>query len=166
MSNGIPPGNIPIGETMWTDETGRTWNSFGSLVLHDDLIQTTRQALVAFLKGVYLESINVYDAPPDVLKAPALVVNPSDPYIVPYDQGGPNMALWGFEIVMVVSRAKVDESLTRLEFMFASLQEDLKGFPNTRWVSFGEVGTTDVSDVPMLTATVSVLVSAELMQST
>ena len=166
MSNGsIPPGNIPIGETSWTDETGRTWNSFGSLILHDDLIQSTRQRFANFLRTVYLESINVYDYPPDVLYAPCIVLNPTDPYIVPYDQGGPKFALWGLDAMLVVNRGKTDESLNRLEFMWSSLQEDIKGFPNARWISFGEISTTTISDIEYLTGTVTLGIVDEIMQT-
>ena len=150
-----PPG-LDIGESAWTDETGRTWNSFGNLVLSDELIQNARQKLAAYLRGVYLDSVNVYEYPPDVLYAAALVINPSDPYVVPYDQGGPGFGLWGFEIVLVTQRAKTDEGLVRLEFMWAQFQELLKGHENSRWISFGEIGTTTIADIEYLTGTVTI----------
>ena len=152
---------------MWTDSTGRTWNSFGSLVLHDDLIQSTRQQFATYLRDVYLDSINVYEYPPDVLYAPAIILNPSDPYIVPYDQGGPHHALWGLEAMFLVNRSKTDESLTRLEFMWATFQEDIKGFQlTTRWLSFGEISTTTVGEVEYLTGTVSIGIVDVIVQST
>ena len=152
---------------MWTDETGRTWSSFGSLVLHDDLIQSTRQQFAAYLRDVYLDSINVYEYPPDVLYAPAIILNPSDPYIVPYDQAGPLHALWGLEAMFLVNRSKTDESLTRLEFMWATFQEDIKAFPlTTRWLSFGEISTTTVGEVEYLTGTVSIGIVDVIVQST
>ena len=159
------PGNIPIGESAWTDETGRTWNSFGSLVLHDSLIQTTRQAFASYLRSVYLESINVYEYPPDTLYAPCLVLNPSDPYIVPFDQGGPQNALWGLEVMFVLNRTKTDESLTSMEFMWSSFTEDIKGFPNTRWISFGEISTTTIGEIEYLTGTVTIGIVDEIMQT-
>ena len=117
---------------------------------------TVRQDLVTFIKTIIDPEWQVYDAPPDVLKLPALVVNPSDPYAVPFDQGGPLSVLWGFDLVFATSRVKVDESLARLEAVASSLWRDLSGSPNTRWVSFGDIGTTDVNDVPTLTATLTI----------
>ena len=164
MTVPVPPG-IDIGESMWTDATGRTWNSFGSLVLHDDLIQSTRQRFAAFLRTVYLDSVNVYEYPPDVLYAPCLVLNPADPYIVPYTQSGPGNALWSLEVMFIVSRTKTDESLTRLEFMWASFQEDIRAFAQTRWLEFGEIATTTIGEVEYLTGTVSVGIVDSIMQT-
>ena len=163
MTVPVPPG-IDIGEAMWTDSTGRTWNSFGSLVLHDDLIQSTRQRFAAFLRTVYLESINVYEYPPDVLYAPCLVLNPGDPYIVPYVQAGPGQALWSLEVMFIVNRAKTDESLTRLEFMWADFQDVIQGFAQTRWLEFGEIATTTIGEVEYLTGTVSVGIVDSILQ--
>jgi len=163
MAISTPPG-VDVGEAMWTDETGRTWTSFGSLVVHDDLIQNTRQRFAQFLRGVYLESVNVYDYPPDTLYAPCVILNPSEPYIVPYDSGGPSNVLWGLEATFLVNRGHVDEGLIRLEFMWADFQDVIKGFPNTRWLSFGDVGSTTVADVEYLSATVTIGIVDKVLQ--
>ena len=147
----------PIGEQTWTDAQGNTWNSYGNLILDDTLIQTTRQQLAEYLRGVYLGRVNVYDYPPDLVSAPALVISIGDPYAEPYDAGGLQV-IWNFDVVLITQRGKVDESLARLEFMAMNLQQDLIGFPSARFVQFGEVGTTTIGEVEYLSGTMTVLV--------
>ena len=157
-------GQITPG-TTWTDETGRTWTSFGSLLLFDDSVQSVRQDLVLFLKG-RLGEFNWYDYPPDNLKTPAVVVNPSDPYILPYAAGGPDSIVWGFDLVLVTGRAKPESSLKRLEFMFTEIQEALQDFPGTRWLQFSEIGTTEIASVEHLTGVLSIGVISRLKGTT
>ncbi len=158
----MPDQGIPITPgTTWTDETGRTWTSFGSLVLFDDSVQSVRQDLIAFLKA-RLGEFNWYDYPPDNLKTPAVVVNPSDPYILPYDAGGPDSIVWGFDLVLVTGRSKPQESLQRLEFMFTEIQESLQNYPSSRWLQFSEIGTTEIASVEHLTGVLSIGIVSRL----
>ena len=153
---------IPDGET-WTDETGRTWAAHGSLILSDDNIQSVRQELFDLLRGLFPQW-NWYDYPPETVKVPAFVLNPADPYIIPYSQGGPFNALWGFELVMVVGRGKPEDALRRLEFFYTEITQALNEAPSTSWLEFGEVGTTEIGGVEHLTGTLTVAVVAESLR--
>ena len=109
---------IPDGST-WMDETGRTWTSHGSLVMSDDSIQSVRQNLIAFLKqqhGKWQWS----DYPTENTQTPFVTLVPSDPYIVPWTQG-PGSMMWNFELVIGLNRAKPEQALRRLEFMFEEI---------------------------------------------
>ena len=158
---------IPISPgTTWTDDvTGRTWTSFGSLILFDDSIQTVRQDLVAFLRG-RLPEFNWYDYPPDNLHTPAVAISPSDPYILPYDAGGPDSIVWGFDLVLVTGRGKVEQSLRRLEFMFTEIQLALQDYPDSRWVQFSDIVTTEIASVEHLTGVLSIGVISSLKGTT
>ena len=152
------PIQIPVSPgTTWTDIAGNTWTSAGSLVVSDDSIQTTRQAVVTFLK-VHHPRWQWYDYPPDNLQTPAVVVNPGDPYIEPYTAGGPENVIWGLDFVLVVKRAKPDQGLLNLEFMFQEITISLKEYPSARWITFGEVATTEIAGVEHLTAVLTVAV--------
>ena len=156
------PIEIPVSPgTTWTDQVGNTWTSFGSLVVSDDSLQNTRQNLVAFLKAHHVRW-QWYDYPPDNLVTPAVVVNPGDPYIEPYTAGGPKNVIWGLDLVFVVKRAKPEQGLINLEFMFKeitqSLNEGPNAFPSARWLTFGEVSTTEIAGVEHLTAVLSIAV--------
>ena len=169
MTGIVAPRDIPIGAQSWTDETGRTWNSFGSLVLSDDLIQSTRQRLVEYLRGIpFTPSVQLYDFPPDNLKTPSIAVSPGDPYIVHWTQGGMSEQgwyLWNLELTIVVGRAKVDESLARLEFLFAQLETALVGFPNTAVIGLSDVGTANIGGIDYLTGMVTVEVADVLSKT-
>lgn len=158
---GVLPQFLPIpdGDT-WTDSTGRTWTAHGSLRLDDDSIQSVRQDLADYLAATF-PLWNWYPNPPDNLKAPAGILNPSDPYIAPYTQGGPASTVWGFELVILTQRAKPDEALRRLEFMFTELTQALllyQGEELTRWTEFGDIGTTTYADRDYMTGTLSIIV--------
>ena len=152
----MPHEGIPVSPgTTWTDETGRTWTSFGSLLMFDDSIQSVRQELVEFLRPLHPQ-FNFYDYPPDNLKTPAVAISPSDPYILPYDSGGPNSIVWGFDLVLVVGRGKPQDGLQRLEFMFTEIQESLQDYPDSRWLQFSDIGTTEIASVEHLTGVLSI----------
>ena len=150
--------SIDDGKT-WPGVTGRIWTAHGSLIVSDDSIRTVREDLFDFLQAQHPEW-NWYNYPPDVLKIPAFVLNPADPYIIPFaSSGGPGATLWHFDLVMVVSRANPEAALTRLEFFFTEITADLLGYPSVRWDPFTIDGTTEISGIDHLTATLTVMVA-------
>ena len=163
----LPPpiGDTPVAKvipdgTTWTDESGHTWTAHGSLLLADDAIRTVRQTLIEYLEDEF-PSWNWYANPPDNLKAPAGILNPSDPYIAPYTQGGPGSTVWGFELVILTQRLMPDEALRRLEFAFTAISRSLllyDGAELTRWTEFGDIGTTTYADRDYMTGTLSIIV--------
>ncbi len=160
------PVDLPISPgTTWTDVEGNTWTSYGSLLMSDDSIQSVRQNLIAFLKARH-PKWRWYSYPPDVLKTPAVAVNPSDPYILPYTSGGPDAVVWGIDLVIVAERAKPQQALRRLEYFFTEIQISLKDYPSVRWLQVSDVGTTEIGGVEHLTAVMSLAVIAKLTGTT
>jgi len=158
----VPILEIPISPgTTWTDNVGNIWTSFGSLVMQDDSVQSVRQRLVSFLRSHH-PKWQFYENPPDILVTPAVVINPSDPYILPYTSGGPTAVVWGLDLVLVTKRATPKEGLLRIEFMFTEIQESLRLYPSTRWLQLGEVGTVEMNGVEHLSAVMSLAVVSDM----
>ncbi len=152
------PVDIPITPgTTWTDPEGNTWTSAGSLVISDTSIQNTRQNLITFLRARH-PKWQWYSQPDDNIKTPAVLVNPSDPYILPYTQGGPNSVVWGIDLVLVSGRAKPEQSLLRLEYMFQEITINLRDYPSTHWLQLSDIGTVEIGSVEYLSAVLSLAV--------
>jgi len=171
IANPDLPVDIPIAPgTTWIDQAGNTWTSYGSLSLSDDSIQNTRQSLVSFLRGKHSQW-QWSDFPPENLRTPAVAVNPSDPYIVPFTSmmGNPEdnegmSVMFMIDLVMIVNRGQPSAGLLRLEFMFAEIQTSLQGYPQCQWSEFGEIGSTEIGGVDYLTGVLSLAIVSQLAE--
>jgi len=163
------PVDIPISPgTTWTDQAGNTWTSYGSLVMGDDSVQNTRQNLILFLRNRH-NLWQWYDYPPDNIHTPAVAINPSDPYIVPFtasmsdpDDNQGMSVMWLFDLVLIVNRSQPASGLIRLEFMFTEIQNSLQNYPQLQWTEFGEIGSTEIGGVEYLTGVLSLAIVSQL----
>jgi hypothetical protein len=111
-----------------------------------------RADLAAYLTA-NLPGVTVYEAGAELVQAPAVVINPSDPYLVPVTFGATpadTVVAAGLELYLVVGRAgpesnRLDE-LEALRRLITELLHD-KFTPAGRWVGFGEFATVEVGGV-------------------
>ncbi len=161
QANPDEPVSLPISPgTTWTDSEGNIWTSAGSLVMQDDSVQSVRQNITSFLRGIH-NRWQWYNYPPDVLKTPAVVVNPSDPYIVTEGMDGRTVA-WLLELVLVQNRGRTDQALRRIEYMYTEIFESLKDYPSTQVLSLSDIVTSEIGGVEHLTGVMLIKVIARL----
>ena len=142
---------VPAG-TTWNDDTVRPWESFGDDVTVTILATegpTSRADLAAVLQAGYDNypnaSITVYDYPPDLLKLPAAVIIPIDPWIMPSGMGGPRFTQpfrYSYDIALQWNRTLPDEALTWLE---AAAVETFTILAGTRWKAIEVTAPTTVT---------------------
>lgn len=112
-----------------------------------------RSELAAHLRTALGDGVNVYDHPADAVKAPAVIIAPGDPYLVPDTLGG----LAGVKVVLdlhlVGKRARPQNTLTRLEELRKAVTDAFAAFVPGRvqWLSFGDLSTVDIGGVEYLT---------------
>ena len=118
-----------------------------------------RSDLVDFLKAAHPE-FSWFDYPPDNMTAPAVLVNPASPYVIPNTQA--QGIVTGIDLVMLVKRTMPAYGLDELDQMNADIWATMLTFPNGRVLEFGDVGTVTESGVEYLSGTLQVAVISEL----
>lgn len=107
----------------------------------------------------------VYEAGQDVIKTPAVVVHPDDPYTVPVTMGSDAAVQVFMQIWLISNRSDILSSLNQLEEMRKTVTDAIKSDPAPvgRWTAFGQFGATEIGGVQYATAIVSVtFVAADL----
>lgn len=107
---------------------------------------------VAAVLTAALDGVRVYPAGADVVAAPAVVLNPNDPYMVPVSFGPtPNATTIavGLEIWCVVGRpGPAGERIGELEALRKRVTDALHGAtPPGQWAEFGQFGTIEIAGV-------------------
>lgn len=113
---------------------------------------TLRADIAARLTAELGAGVNVYVAGADILAAPAVTINPADPYLVPTSFGanaGETMLAAGIELWLVVGKpGPPDLRLAELEALRKSVTDALYGWvPTGMWSEFGQFGVIDVGGV-------------------
>ena len=100
-----------------------------------------------------LAGVTVYEAGAELVQAPAIVINPADPYLVPVTFGATptdTVVAAGLELYLVVGRAGPEANrLDELEALRRAITDLLHDqfTPPGRWVGFGEFATVEVGGV-------------------
>lgn len=104
------------------------------------------------------DGFTVYEAGQDVIKTPAVVVHPDDPYTVPVTMSSDAAVQVFFQIWLVSNRSDILASLNQLEEMRKVVTDAIKSDPAPvgRWTGFGSFGATEIGGVQYATAIVSV----------
>jgi len=104
------------------------------------------------------DGFTVYEAGQDVIKTPAVVVHPDDPYTVPVTMSNDAAVQVFFQIWLVSNRSSILDSLNQLEEMRKKVTDAIKADPAPvgRWTGFGQFGATEIGGVQYATAIVSV----------
>lgn len=111
-----------------------------------------RDDLATYLRSV-LPGVTVYEAGAELVQSPAVVINPSDPYIVPVTFGATpaeTVVGVGLELWLVVGRAGPESArLDELEALRRQVTNALHSdfTPPGRWLGFGEFGTVDIGGI-------------------
>lgn len=93
------------------------------------------------------DGVTVYGAGVDVLKVPAVVINPGDPYMVPTSMGLDARIQLGLEFVVVCSMTSPVDALNQLEDLGLTLGNAIKTCnPRGRWSQLGQFGPATVGD--------------------
>jgi hypothetical protein len=121
-----------------------------------------RQDLAAGISaGLSTPRVTVYDYPADLIKAPAVVIVPSEPYIQPSTYGRHRFNL---DIQIVVPRTKMQNQLTALENLIADVQSAIATATVSRrfqWVEVGKPVGIEIGGVEYLQSTMLVTTALE-----
>jgi hypothetical protein len=105
-----------------------------------------------------LEEVTVYPAGADLVAVPAIVINPSDPYLAPTTMGADARNQVAIELHLVTQRTDPDAALDALEDMRKAVTDAVKTFaPAGRWTAFGRWAGTEIAGVEYATAVVECL---------
>ena len=111
-----------------------------------------RADLAAYLETA-LAGVTIYEAGAELVQAPAVIINPSDPYVVPVTFGATaadTTVAVGLELWLVVGRAGPEATrLGELEALRRQVTDALHDqfTPPGRWLGFGEFATTEIGGV-------------------
>ncbi len=105
-----------------------------------------REALAAKLQTAFGDGFAVYPSGVDIIKTPAVVVNPGDPYQVPTTMGVDQSIQTFLGVWLITNRISPTDALTHLEEMRQiGTKAIMENAPAGRWTSFGRLGSTTVS---------------------
>lgn len=124
--------------------------------LRHDLAAHLRSTLADFGE-VTADEVAIYDAGVEIVSAPALVINPSDPYqaVVTMKQSAVQVNLM---IHLITQRTEPAAAFTYLEDLRVATTEALKTMqPAFRWVSFGGFGATEIGGTEYATAVLEIV---------
>lgn len=126
--------------------------------LRQDLAQHLRDTMADV--GIATANTTVYDAGVDIVDVPAIVINPSDPYlaVLTMKQGAitANMRLH-----LITNRNDPETSFEMLEDMRKMVTDSLRtNQPAVRWSVFGGFGLTEVTGVGYATAVLEITMRA------
>ena len=117
-----------------------------------------RAELAAHLATELGDGIFVFPSGKDVMAVPAVVLNPSDPYMAPttmQPQGRISVAL---DIHVVTNRTEPDTALDAIEDLRFAVTNALRTFvPASRWTAFGRFGQTEIAGTVYAMAVLEVL---------
>ena len=123
---------------------------------------TLRSDLAQHIRDTVGDGIAVYDSGVDVLKTPAVVINPADPYQVPTTMGADARIQTFLNLYVVSNRTSPPDALNQLEDLRKQVATAVKTFnPRGRWVSFGSMGTTNVGGQPFATGVLQCIFVSE-----
>lgn len=115
-----------------------------------------RATLAAAFETAFGDGVQIYKSPPDTLAPPCIVINPADPYQVPYTAAGSDASAWAFELDIVLRRNRSDLALDELERARELVCTALPS--GWRWVDFGSIGEIVVGKKTFLKGTLAVAV--------
>ena len=115
---------------------------------------TASATLAAALAAVLDPAVSTFDAPPETMLAPAVVIRPSDPYQAPATAAGPAAASYRFDIDLIVSRTDERLGLRLLEYGRDQISDALPA--GWWWVTFGNIGELEVAGRLYLRGTLTV----------
>lgn len=124
--------------------------------LRHDLAEHLRTTLADFGQ-VDASDVAVYDAGVEIVSAPALVINPADPYqaVVTMKQEAIQVNLM---IHLITNRTEPAAAFTYLEDLRVATTVALKTMaPAFRWVSFGSFGATEIGGTEYATAVLEII---------
>lgn len=101
---------------------------------------------------VDVSELVVYDAGVEIVNAPAVVINPSDPYqsVITMEQKGIQVNL---ELFLITNRTEPAAAFTYLEDLKHVVAVALRSMnPGFRWITFGGFGATEVGGQVYATA--------------
>lgn len=95
-------------------------------------------------------------APPEVTATPAVILRPADPWIVPARRSGPcPEVVWSCQVIG--GRFDLVTTLATLADGYLGARRALHAAGVGKVGPLGEVGPTDIADVPMLAATFRII---------
>ncbi len=113
---------------------------------------TFRDDLQVRLQTAFGDGYTVYEVGADVVKTPAVIINPSNPYIVPTSMGLDARISTFLDIWLVTNRSSPSDALNHLEEMRRTASQAIKSdIPQGRWTSLGSLGQTSVGGVEYAT---------------
>lgn len=124
--------------------------------IRHDLAAHLRTTMADFGE-VTAADVAVYDAGVEIVTAPAIVINPSDPYqaVVTMQQAAVQTNL---TIHLITNRTEPAAAFTYLEDLRWVFTEALKDMaPAFRWVVFGGFGSTEIGGTEYATAVVEIV---------
>ena len=126
--------------------------------IRQTLAQHLRDTMVD--EGIAKANTTVYDAGVDIIDVPAIVINPSDPYltVLTMKQGAitANMRLH-----LITNRNDPETAFDLLEDMRKMVADSLRtNQPAVRWSVFGGFGLTEVGGVGYATAVLEITMRA------
>ena len=125
---------------------------------------TLRSDIQTRLQDAFGDGTAVYEVGDDVIKTPCVIINPSNPYIVPTSMGQNARVSTFLDIWLVTNRTSPKDALNHLEIMRRTASQAIKtGEPQGRWTQFGQLGQTSVGGVEYATGVMPcVFVSADI----
>ncbi len=119
-----------------------------------------RQDLRATLKTVFPSGVNIYDHPPDSMKAPCITIEGADPWIVPRSMAGSSRRMaMQYDLKIWVNRTVPAKAYNRLEEITLDL---FAGLLNERWKAMEASAPVDEEHSNTTYATCNVAVTAML----
>ena len=105
--------------------------------------------------------VSVYPYPADLVKAPAVVIRPGDPYLEPstYDRRRVNL-----EVDVIVPRTRVEDQLTALEELIDTVLSAIAADPRSRrfqWEQVSAPGELTQGDIAYLGSTITTYTALE-----
>jgi len=118
--------------------------------------------LADHLRSKLPDGVQVYAYPPDVVKAPAVVIDPES--AAPYTQA-PGSVAWACGVDVVVSRSNVEAAVTNaIELGFLVVAAYRTAPETTRWITLGDFATFTVGGTEMFKGTVeTVMITKEIV---
>jgi ubiquitin C-terminal hydrolase len=104
------------------------------------------------LQAAFGDRYTVYESGVDVLKTPAVVINPQNPYMIPTTMGVDAKLQVFIDLWLVTNRTSPKDALRHLEEMRKTASDAIKTHdPRGRWSQFGQLGSTNVGGTPYAT---------------
>lgn len=105
--------------------------------------------------------VSVYPYPADLVKAPAVVIRPGDPYFEPstYDRRRVNL-----DVDLLVPRTRVEDQLAALEELIDTVLDAMAADPRSRrfqWLEVSAPGEITQGDIAYLGSTITTYTALE-----